>query len=136
MLFNSFNFLIFFRATNVGEAWYIANHLFSGWGAFLTQLPGILEQGLHGGLLRFNEALFQAIGFLTSLSRGEIFLTLLALVVLVYAEKRQDNGNFMAGFNLQRPPVRLAYYALLVVAILALGTSYTGIQQAFIYFQF
>ena len=127
---------IFFRANDLRDAWYIVSHLFRGWGPFVMQLPNVIGQGIESGLLRFNEALFQAIGLLTPLSRGEIFLTVLALLFLVYVETRQEHGNFMEELNLKKPHIRLAYYAILVAAILALGTSYTGIQQAFIYFQF
>jgi hypothetical protein len=70
------------------------------------------------------------------LSRSEIVLTGLALILLMYVELRQEHGNFMEEIGLKRPTIRLAYYAILVMTILALGTSYTGVQQAFIYFQF
>jgi len=126
---------IFFRANNLQDAWYVVSHLFRGWNPFFVQALEIVGEGFSG-LLTFRDSLFQIIGALTPISRSEIFLTLLALTFFLYVEGRQEHGNFMEEIRLKKPQVRLAYYAILVATILALGTSYTGVQQAFIYFQF
>jgi alginate O-acetyltransferase complex protein AlgI len=127
---------IFFRANTLQDSWYVISHLFSGWNQFLLQVSEITRLSGTGGWLRLNEVLFQSIGLLTPLSRSEILLTALALILLIYVEVRQEHGNFMEEISLKKPTIRLAYYAILVMTILALGTSYTGVQQAFIYFQF
>jgi len=127
---------IFFRANTLQDSWYVINHLFSGWNQFLLQLSEIARLSGNHGWLRFNEVLFQSLGLVTPLSRSEILLTGLALILLIYVELRQEHGNFMEEISLKRLTIRLAYYAILVMTILALGTSYTGVQQAFIYFQF
>jgi len=127
---------IFFRANTLQDSWYVISHLFSGWNQFRLQLSEITVLSNSNVWLRLNEVLFQSLGLLTPLSRSEILLTGLALILLIYVELRQEHGNFMEEIRLKKPTIRLAYYAILVMTILALGTSYTGVQQAFIYFQF
>jgi alginate O-acetyltransferase complex protein AlgI len=123
---------IFFRAANLDDAWYVVSHLPAGWDGFLMQ---VIEYARDGSL-GLNEIIFRSIGLLTPLARGEIILTILPLLALVFVEIRQERGNFMQEISLQKTQLRLVYYAVLVFTILALGTSYTGVPQAFIYFQF
>ena len=68
--------------------------------------------------------------------RSEIVLSAAAIVVLLIMEVKQHQSDLLSLFNRQKPLIRYLCYSLLVVITLALGTSYTGAQQAFIYFQF
>lgn len=127
---------VFFRALNVTDALYIAGHVFTGWGIFWTQSWNLILDGARDGWWALTDAIFHSIAMITSQPRGDTFLTAAAVLLLLIIEIKQNRGNFLEQINMKKPFVRLAYYALLVTAILALGTSYTGIQQAFIYFQF
>jgi hypothetical protein len=127
---------IFFRASGVTDAFYITTHLFEGWDVFINQSAILLQEGLRAGVGEFTNGLFISLGNLSTLTRSEIALSGAALLILCYVEINQYRGDFLGLFNHQRPSVRYLCYSLLVIAILALGTSYTGVQQAFIYFQF
>jgi len=127
---------VFFRATSLPDAWYVVGHLFSGWGDFLAQSYLLMQDGFGNGFWALNDAVFNSMLLLTSVSRGELTLTMLAFFCFLIIEVKQERGNFMEELRVYKPYVRMAYYAILVTAILVLGTSYTGVQQAFIYFQF
>lgn len=60
----------------------------------------------------------------------------MAFLLLLYMEVKQFRGNALESFNQQQLLFRYLYYSALIAVTLALGTSYTGVQQAFIYFQF
>ncbi len=124
---------IFFRASTLTDAFYITTHLFSGWNDFVRQTSS-LAQG--GGFWGFISGLFASLNSITELTRSEIVLSVIALILLLCIEIKQHRGDFLTRFNLNQPTVRFIGYSLLVVIILALGTTYTGVEQAFIYFQF
>lgn len=127
---------IFFRATSMTDAFYITTHLFNGWDAYINQSAVLIQVGIRTGLWEFTNGLFVSLGSLSSLSRAEIVLSGAAMIFLLYIEIKQQRENFMEEFNLKRPWIRYLCYSLLITTILALGTSYTGVNQAFIYFQF
>jgi len=127
---------IFFRASSLSDALYVVAHLFSGWTDFVRQTSSLIQEGVRSGFWEFVSALFASLHSLTELTRSEIVLSVLALFLLLTIEIKQHRGDFLAQFNLKQPAVRFIGYSLLIVIILALGTSYTGVEQAFIYFQF
>ncbi len=127
---------IFFRAASVNDAFYISANLFSGWSGFISQAVSLIREGVHYGLWGFMDGTFATLNSLSVLTRSEIILSGAAFIMLVYVELKQHRGNFIAQFNTLRPAYRFVYYALLIAATLALGTAYTGVEQAFIYFQF
>lgn len=131
---------IFFRATSLSDALYIARHLVSGWPSFITQSWELLTAGIQNsadaGAYSIIEATFIALAPLTKETRTVIALTLIALLILVIVEVLQYRGNFLEKLNQQPVLVRRVVYASLIAVILILGTSYASVQQAFIYFQF
>ncbi|HQU37953.1 MAG TPA: hypothetical protein PLR65_15330, partial [Anaerolineales bacterium] len=127
---------IFFRASTLPDALYIVTHLFSGWSGFVRQTSSLAQEVIHSGFWVFVNGLFASLNDLTELTRSEITLSALALILLLYIETKQHRGDFLAQFNLKQPAIRYIGYSLLIVIILALGTLYTGVEQAFIYFQF
>ncbi|RIK30272.1 MAG: membrane-bound O-acyltransferase family protein [Anaerolineae bacterium] len=127
---------IFFRASTLPDAFYIATHLFSGWSDFVSQSINLLQEGARTGFWGFENAVFASIRSLSELTRSEIVLSMLALCFLLYVELKQHREDFIERFNQKRPILRFVAYSLLITTILALGTSYTGVPQAFIYFQF
>lgn len=127
---------IFFRASTLTDAFYITTHLFSGWNDFVSQTSSLAQEGIRSGFWGFTSGLFASLNSITELTRSEIVLSVIALILLLFIETRQYRGDFLARFNLNQPAVRFIGYSLLVVLILTLGTTYTGVEQAFIYFQF
>lgn len=127
---------IFFRASTLPDAFYIVTHLFSGWTTFVSQTSSLIQEGIHSGFWGFVSGVFSSAHRLSELTRSEIALSVLALFLLLAIEIKQHRENFLAQFNLKRPAIRYIGYSLLIVIILALGTLYTGVEQAFIYFQF
>jgi len=127
---------IFFRASSVTDAFYISTHLFSGWSGFISQSVKLIQEGIQTGFWGVVNGFFASVNTLSDLTRSEITLSVVALFILLYIEIRQYRGNFMEQFNLKRPVIRYVVYSLLITAILVLGTSYTGVAKAFIYFQF
>lgn len=106
---------IFFRANSLPDAFYVASHLFRGWGHLPTaQLPAALAGlGRHFG--------------------AELLVAGAAVALLVFSDYRAERGSvaqWLAGW----PAVgRWAGYAGLLLAILYFGVF--GSSQ-FIYFQF
>lgn len=104
---------IFFRARNVGDAWYIVTHLFSGWGTVLADhnYSPIYILGSH----RF-------------------FLTALLLIILLEAVHLMQRQTDLSEL-FDRGPIwiRWPVYYVLTLGILLLG-SFSN--QEFIYFQF
>jgi len=129
---------IFFRAWNVSDALYIVTHLFSGWGTFLSHAASLIFEGTHTGLGGLVNGFLAALSSLLPVTRAEIALSGMALLFLLYMEVKQYQENFLEQFNIKvkQPAFRYLCYLLLVIAILTFGTSYTGVEQAFIYFQF
>ena len=127
---------IFFRAATLSDAFYIVTHLFAGWNSFVSQSISMIQEGVGTGLWGLVNGFFASVNKLSDLTRSEIVLSVIALLFLLYIEIRQHRGDFLAQFNLKRPVIRYLGYSLLITAILGLVTSYTGVQQAFIYFQF
>lgn len=127
---------IFFRASTLSDAFYITTHLFSGWTTFVSQFFRLTQEGIRAGFWGFVSGLFASLNSITELTRSEIALSVIALIFLLYIEIKQHRGDFLARFNLKQPAIRHVSYSLLIVIILALGTLYTGVEQAFIYFQF
>jgi hypothetical protein len=129
---------IFFRAWSVNDALYIVTHLFSGWGTALSQAASLIFEGAHAGLGGLVNGFLAALSSLLPVTRAEIALSAMALLFLLYMEVKQYQENFLEQFNIKvkQPAFRYLCYLLLVIAILTFGTSYTGVEQAFIYFQF
>lgn len=127
---------IFFRAASIPDAFYITSHLFSGWGGFVSQSINSIQESAQTGLWGLVNGIFGVLRALSSLTRSEIILSLVAAAFLLYVDINQHKGNYLEEFNLARPAYRYLCYSVLVMAIIVLGTSYTGVQQAFIYFQF
>lgn len=127
---------IFFRASTLPDAFYITTHLFSGWSDFVRQASTLVQEGIRSGFWGFVGGIFASMKNLTELTRSEITLSVLALFLLLTIEIKQHRGDFLAQFNLKQPVVRFLAYSILIAIILALGTAYTGVEQAFIYFQF
>jgi len=127
---------IFFRASTLPDAFYIVTHLFSGWTTFVSQTSSLIQEGIHSGFWGFVSGVFSSLHSLSELTRSEIALSVLALFLLLAIEIKQHRGDLLGQFNLKRPAIRYIGYSLLIVIILALGTLYTGVEQAFIYFQF
>lgn len=127
---------IFFRAATMNDAFYIVTHLFQGWDVFINQTAILIQEGDRAGIWEFSNGLFISLGAISTLMRSEIMLSAAAIVVLLIMEVKQHQSDLLSLFNRQKPLIRYLCYSLLVVITLALGTSYTGVQQAFIYFQF
>jgi D-alanyl-lipoteichoic acid acyltransferase DltB (MBOAT superfamily) len=127
---------IFFRAASLSDASYIVSHLFTGWNEQVRLGTTIFADGLSAGFWGLVNGMFNFLKTLTPLTRSEIFLSGIALVFLLYVEVHQHRDNFLETINRQPPWTRRLSYSLLIAITLALGTSYSGVQQAFIYFQF
>jgi alginate O-acetyltransferase complex protein AlgI len=106
---------IFFRANSLPDAFYIATHLFSGWGRPLAaQLPAALA-----GLGRHFAA--------------ELLVAAGAVALLAAVDFRAERGSVAAWVASWPAAMRWASYAGLLLAMLCLGIF--GSSQ-FIYFQF
>ena len=131
---------IFFRATSLSDALYIARHLVSGWPAYLAGSWNTLLEGIRNmsdlGPYSIVNALFTILEPVTSESRAVLALTGFALLILLVVEILQYRGNFLEQLSQKPVYLRRVLYASLLAAILILGTSYASVQQAFIYFQF
>jgi alginate O-acetyltransferase complex protein AlgI len=128
---------IFFRANNLSDALYISKGLFSGWGDYIVQIKTILFGGV--GLAHVDATLnsiFNVITPFTIESRSFIVITILALFVWLIVEIKQFRGNFLGDLSLQPAYIRWVLYSLIITLTLVFGTTYTGAQRPFIYFQF
>lgn len=106
---------IFFRANSLPDAFYLATHLFSGWGRPLAaQLPAALA-----GLGRHFAA--------------ELLVAAGAVALLAAVDYRAERGSVAAWLAGWPAPARWASYAGLLLAMLYCGIF--GSSQ-FIYFQF
>jgi phosphatidylglycerophosphate synthase len=111
---------VFFRATSLGEAWYILTHLTQGLGHFIT----------HVGSYYTWKNLFSLHGVLP---KEDVYIALLSIVVLVGFDLVERNGSFWNKLQAYPASVRWGVYYAIVLCILAFGSF--GEQQ-FIYFQF
>ena len=110
--------MIFFRATSIGDAWYILTHLFHDIGAW-------------GELQYWRKALsYQSIG----LDDNELRTALFSIVALEGVHAIQSHGSIRQMLAGRHWAMRWTLYFLLVWTILAFG-MYTQVQP-FIYFQF
>jgi alginate O-acetyltransferase complex protein AlgI len=128
---------IFFRANNLSDALYISKGFFSGWGDYIVQIKTILFGGV--GLAHVDATLnsiFNVITPFTIESRSFIVITILALFVWLIVEIKQFRGNFLGDLSLQPAYIRWVLYSLIITLTLVFGTTYTGAQRPFIYFQF
>jgi D-alanyl-lipoteichoic acid acyltransferase DltB (MBOAT superfamily) len=107
---------IFFRADNVQNAFYIVTHIFSG-------IPEVINNyATHGVWL-------DPLG----LSRSELILCILLIVLLEVVHYLQNKAN-ISTFIFKRPAlVRWSFYYLIIILILSLGVFE---NRQFIYFQF
>ena len=109
---------IFFRANNIQDAYYIASHLFHGWGAFL----GGFKQ--YGNLLFYHEFGLRTRWFLINAG-------LLIFLVSVHLVQRHNSIRHM--FRNKPAWFRWSFYYLMLLGMIFLGNY--G-RNAFIYFQF
>lgn len=124
---------VFFRANSLRDAIYITGHFFTGWKDYLLEVAAVIQNNT----LSLFDRLFSPFTFsLKWLPRGTFLFSGLALIIFLIVETKQYQGEFMAQFNRLPAYVRWLCYIALVTFTLTLGTAYTGIQQAFIYFQF
>ncbi len=110
---------IFFRANNVGDAFYIASHLLDGCG----QLP---QQLFDIRFLKFN--------ILLNRDKTDFFLAigLIAFLLFTHFFQRRESGRAL--LNRQNVFVRRAFYLAMIFMILFWGAF--NESQQFIYFQF
>jgi D-alanyl-lipoteichoic acid acyltransferase DltB (MBOAT superfamily) len=128
---------IFFRAASISDAFYISTNLFDGWRPFLRGSWEFLISGFQGGSpYAILNSIFEIFARLTKEAPPFIFLTLVALFLLIVIEILQYRENLLARLHKHPVYLRQIVYALLIAAILILGTDYASKQQAFIYFQF
>jgi D-alanyl-lipoteichoic acid acyltransferase DltB (MBOAT superfamily) len=110
--------MIFFRATSMGEAWYIVTHLFH-------------DIGNWDEVAYWRQTLsYRSIG----LDDDELKIALFSVLVLEGAQAIQSRGRVRTMLALRHWVLRWAFYLALVWAILVYG-MYTQVQP-FIYFQF
>jgi D-alanyl-lipoteichoic acid acyltransferase DltB (MBOAT superfamily) len=107
---------IFFRAASLGDAWYIASHLFAGLGA---QLAG-------------PEAVGAALGALGG-SHADRVLAFALIAGLLAVQVVQHHPGLRARFASPPRPLRWAVYQAAVLGLVLFGVYDS---QAFIYFQF
>ncbi len=131
---------IFFRANNLANAIYISKGMFTGWEDYILQSKTILIEGFRAtqfnSLYPLINAIFSSLSPLTAEPRSYIAITILALLILLIVEIKQVQGNFLQELNTQPTFIRWVLYSLIITITLVFGTSYTGTQQPFIYFQF
>lgn len=107
---------IFFRANNVGDALYIATHLFS-------DLPNLFVKIMN------HQPVLEQIG----MSKGEIVLSLLLLLIMELVHFFQTKKNSTTSFCQLPVYVRWAFYYVVIITIICLGVFE---NRQFIYFQF
>jgi D-alanyl-lipoteichoic acid acyltransferase DltB (MBOAT superfamily) len=113
---------VFFRATSLGDAWYVVTHLASGLGAQLSAI-GAGEPAAIGSLV--------FLGFEPS----KVVLAWAAVIALLVVEHVQGARPMSLRLRIAgaRAPVRWAAYACAVLTIMTLGVFDSA---KFIYFQF
>ena len=113
---------VFFRATTLGDAWYVATHLTSGLGAQLASI-----------VARDPDALASLVFLGAEPSR--VVLAVAAIVALLVVERVQGAASLSLRTRIAgaRAPIRWAAYACAVLTIMTLGVFQSA---RFIYFQF
>jgi alginate O-acetyltransferase complex protein AlgI len=113
---------VFFRATTLGDAWYVATHLASGLGA---QLASIVAR---------DPAAISSLVFL-GIEPSRIALAAAAIVALLVVEHVQGRAPVSLRVRIAgaRTPLRWAAYACAVLTIMTFGVFQSA---RFIYFQF
>lgn len=109
---------IFFRARTLNEAFYVATHLFSGWG-------GLLNATTRGQI-------FDPLG-----GYGVLAALFALIAVLLFVDLLQERrGSIIEMVNRQPTAVRWAVYYIGIMAIIILGRMATEGNNEFIYFAF
>jgi alginate O-acetyltransferase complex protein AlgI len=113
---------VFFRATSLGDAWYVVSHLLSGVGA---QISSIMAR---------DPAAISSLVFLGA-ERSRVMLAVAAVVALLIVERMQGATPLPLRVRIAgaRAPLRWAAYACAVLTIMTLGVFQSA---KFIYFQF
>jgi alginate O-acetyltransferase complex protein AlgI len=111
---------VFFRATSLGDAWYVLSHLGAGLGGQLDALAAREPAALR-------DVLF--LGFESS----KLVLATAAVSALLAVERLHAGGPIRARLALATAPLRWAAYACAVLTIMTLGVFQSA---RFIYFQF
>jgi alginate O-acetyltransferase complex protein AlgI len=107
---------IFFRANNVGSAWYIATHIITG-------APDVIHKLLN------HQPVIGNYGF----TNFEFIVSVLLIIFLEIVHFLKYHGNFSELFLRAPPYFRWAVYYILVISIISLGVFE---HRQFIYFQF
>lgn len=113
---------LFFRTRDLGDAFYMVSHLFSGIGDFLL---GLLQGDLV--VLRLN---LRGLG----MTEKEMIIALVAIAILESVHFSQRTKSITVRLSEMRTPIRWAVYYGIVGAILFFGAYNQSAQ--FIYFQF
>jgi len=111
---------VFFRATSLGDAWYVLTHLGAGLGGQIAALAAREPAATH-------DLLF--LGFEPS----KLVLATTAVLALLAAERLQARGPVRVRLAGAATPLRWAAYACVVLTIMTLGVFQSA---RFIYFQF
>ena len=111
---------VFFRATSLGDAWYVLTHLGAGLGGQLAALAA-------GEPTAQRDLLF--LGF----AKSKLVLATAAVFALLAAERLQGSGSVRVQLARSAAPLRWAAYACAVLTIMTLGVFHSA---KFIYFQF
>ncbi len=111
---------VFFRATSLGDAWYVLTHLGAGLGGQLAALAA-REPAAQ------RDVLF--LGFESS----KLVLATAAVSALLAVERLQAGGPIRARLAMATAPLRWTAYACAVLTIMTLGVFQSA---RFIYFQF
>ncbi len=111
---------VFFRATSLGDAWYVLTHLGAGLGGQLAAVVA-REPAAQRDLL--------FLGFEPS----RLVIATTAVLALLVAERLKGNGPLRARLASGATPLRWAAYAGAVLTIMTLGVFQSA---KFIYFQF
>lgn len=111
---------VFFRANSVGDAFFILEQFFVGWGNTVAALQNPQQLVL----------LLSQLG----LQRSEFIIAVVAIVVLLVVEILQQRMPLLQKFNRQPIAVRWFAYYVLLFAVLFGGAFHSS--QDFIYFQF
>jgi D-alanyl-lipoteichoic acid acyltransferase DltB (MBOAT superfamily) len=113
---------VFFRATSLGDAWYVVSHLTSGLGTQLSTL------------IALDPAAISSLVFL-GVERSRVMLAMAAVIGLLIVERMQGATPLPLRVRIAgaRAPLRWAAYACAVLTIMTLGVFQSA---KFIYFQF
>jgi hypothetical protein len=111
---------VFFRATSLGDAWYVLTHLGAGLGGQLAAVVA-REPAAQRDLL--------FLGFEPS----KLILATTAVLALLAVERLQGSGPVRVRLARAAAPLRWATYACAVLTIMTLGIFQSA---RFIYFQF